>query len=508
MNMNSFTPGLDGSWLDHWHLGLVASALAATVVQLLLTFKQPGAKQVLRHNILITLFCLLLGLLIHPLKMMGMQQAVSLLDELSTLFLGFLLIRICGVTAFQTLLPKLGLQPPAILKDILLVLTYIGWGLVRLRAAGLDLAGVVTTSAAITAVVAFSMQETLGNILGGLALQLDNSVRIGDWINVENIRGQVREVHWRHTDVMTTNGHLIVIPNSILMKSRVDVYSRINNEQFRRWIRFWIIDTVPPQNVINTVEKALREAKIAHVSHHPPVDCLVMDYREGRIEYAVRYWLTEPQQDDPTDSVVRVHLFSALRRQNFSLAHPVMNVSLGKDLHKLNGEELEQEMTRRKAALNRVNLFSVLDQDEINHVATSLRNTPFVTNDVITKQGAVAHWLYLLAEGEADVWVESNGRPTHLATLKEGDVFGEMGLLTGAPRVATITARTDAMCYRLDKELFAKILHDRPSLASEFAAILSERAKGLAALKVGAVPQQAEHATYLASIRRFFRLGV
>lgn len=280
----------------------------------------------LRNNLVFTAACFLLSLLILPLFLLGMRQAANLLDELAILILGLLLIRICGLTAFRVLLPKLGFNPPAILEDILLVLTYFAWGMVRLRAVGLDLTGIVTTSAVITAVIAFSMQDTLGNILGGLALQLDNSVRIGDWICIDDVRGQVVEVHWRHTDIYTTNGHLIVLPNSVLMKAKVDVFSRLDRPQFRRWIKFWVSDSVAPQDVINSVGKVLREAQIERVAHHPPAECIVVDCKGGAIEYAVRYWLLDPRHDDGTDSRVRVHFYSALKRKNYSLAHPCMDV--------------------------------------------------------------------------------------------------------------------------------------------------------------------------------------
>lgn len=505
--MNAFFNLTDG-WFGHWHLGLIASTLAASLIQLLLTRKRADSGRILRNNLLFGSLCLLLSLLVHPLTLAGLRQTAGVLDELSTLGLGLLLIRISGLTAFRVFLPALHFTPPAILEDILLVLTYFAWGMVRLRTAGLDLTGLVTTSAVITGVIAFSMQETLGNILGGLALQLDNSVRIGDWISVDGTRGQVVEVHWRHTDVRTTNGHLIVIPNGILMKARVDVYSREEDLQFRRWIKFWVSDSIPPQEIIKTVSKALREAQIEHVSTQPPVDCLVTDCKEGMIEYAVRYWLDDPRHDDGTDSSVRVHFYSALKRQNYSLAHPWMNVTIVKDDGKISPMQEEQELTRRKHALSRVSLFAMLSPEEIAQMAPALRPAPFVKDDVMTKQGAVAHWLYLLVEGEADVWYESGTGRTHLAVLKEGDVFGEMGLLTGEPRSATVIARTDAICYRLDKELFALILRQRPALAIEFAHILTQRSKELAALKMHTQAQpQVEHATYLDSIRRFFSLG-
>ena len=118
----------------------------------------------------------------------------------------------------------------------MLVLAYIAWGMVRMSEAGVNLSGLVTTSAVITGIVAFSMQDTLGNILGGLALQLDKSISIGDWIEADTIRGQVIEVHWRHTAVRTRNGEIIVVPNSILMKGKVTIVGGEDVPQWRRWV--------------------------------------------------------------------------------------------------------------------------------------------------------------------------------------------------------------------------------------------------------------------------------
>lgn len=499
---------IDGPWINPWHAGLVAAVLFCSVMQLLLTRSDPDSRHMFRHNLLFGGLCLMLSLSSKLMIDMDQRQAASLFESASMLGFGLLLIRILGLTAFRVLLPALRMHPPRIMEDILLVITYVIWGLVWLRVAGLDLSGLVTTSAVITGVVAFSMQETLGNILGGLALQLDNSVRIGDWIKIDDVRGRVVEVHWRHTAVCTNNGDLIVIPNSVLMKSKVHVYSRDSKPEFRRWVHFWIEDAVPPQQVIATVQTALRQTHIEHISSLRPPECIVTDYREGLIQYAVRYWLTNPAHDDGTDSAVRIHFYSALQRQSLSLAHPCMDIRLNTESERRSSARLSAEMDVRKKVLSKVALFSGLTEEELSKLARALRNTPFVKGDIITRQGAVAHWLYLLAGGEADVWFEAEGQERiHCATLNAGDVFGEIGLLTGAPRGATVTARTDALCYRLDKENFEIILHDRPELADQFAHVLSDRNQVLNAIRTDhAVPEQVQQATYLEGIRRFFRL--
>ncbi len=499
---------IDGPWINPWHAGLVAAVLLCSVTQLLLTRSDPDSPHMFRHHLLFGGLCLILSLASKLMIDLAQRQAASLLESAAMLGFGLLLIRILGLTAFRVLLPALRMHPPRIMEDILLVITYIVWTLVWLRLAGLDLSGLVTTSAVITGVVAFSMQETLGNILGGLALQLDNSVRIGDWIRLDDVRGQVVEVHWRHTALRTNNGNLIVIPNSVLMKSKVDVYSRAGKPELRRWVHFWVEDGVPPREVINTVETALRQTHIEHISPLKAPECIVTDYRDGNIHYAVRYWLSNPAHDDGTDSAVRVHFYSALQRQNLSLAHPCMDIRLNRESERAATLRQLAEIAVRKAALAKVKLFAGLTDEELGGLAQSLRNTPFIKDDIVTRQGAVAHWLYLLASGEAEVWYEAEGQPRrHCATLVAGDVFGEIGLLTGAPRGATVVAKTDALCYRLDKENFENILHARPELADEFAAILCERNLVLDALRTDAGPAaQVRQANYLSSIRRFFGL--
>jgi small-conductance mechanosensitive channel/CRP-like cAMP-binding protein len=495
----------------HWHMDLVGTIIVAVVLQLLLIRALPDGRQLLRSNLMLVALCIVLSVGANLLPLIGLVHAADLMDEAAVVGWGLIFIRLCSLSIFRLLFPVVRIKAPRILQDIVFVLACIGWGLVRLRMGGLDLRGVVTTSAVITGIIAFSLQETLGNILGGLALQLDNSVRIGDWIHVDDVRGKVVEVHWRHTAVRTNNGEVIVIPNSLLMKSKVDVYSTPDKPQWRRWVRFSTGYAVPPQHVVGAIEKALRDARIEHVAIDPPPNCIVTDYRDAATHYAVRYWLTDPQSDDHVDSIVRLHIYACLQRQGheFALARPCLDVSLTTHSERRNSTQLEEKIARRMKILSSVSLFSALNQEELMQIAASLREAIFTRNDVMTRQGAIANWLYLLTSGEADVWYEADGQERrHLATLKPGMVFGEMGMMTGEPRRATVIARTDAECYRIDKESFENILLARPALAAELALILTERNQELSSIhKENIKPDQMQQSKMLASIRQFFKLS-
>ena len=139
-----------------------------------------------------------------------------------------------------------------------------------------------------------------------------------------------------------------------------------------------------------------------------------------------------------------------------------------------------------------------------------LVHAPFVAGDVVTRKGAVAHWLYLVINGEAEIVDELNGKRTRVATIGAGDIFGERGMLTGEPRSATVCAVTDLECYRLDKAGFQGVIQARPDIAQELSRVLVARAAELDALRRDAIVVATPHVNHLdllARIRSFFGLG-
>ena len=106
--------------------------------------------------------------------------------------------------------------------------------------------------------------------------------------------------------------------------------------------------------------------------------------------------------------------------------------------------------------------------------------------DIITRQGAIAHWLYIMVSGEAEAWWQPPEGPRRLLEKRgPGSVFGEIGLMTGAPRRATVIASTDVETYRLDKEGFQAIIEQRPELADSLSGILERRLQRFAELEQG-----------------------
>jgi CRP-like cAMP-binding protein len=164
-------------------------------------------------------------------------------------------------------------------------------------------------------------------------------------------------------------------------------------------------------------------------------------------------------------------------------------------------------------ALKRVELFNSLTDEELRELATHLRTAPFVRGEVITKQGAEAHWLYIITKGDAEVRFSLDGKLSeHVATLHLGDFFGERGMMTGERRSADVIALTDVECYRVDKESFNDILRKRPELAEDISQVLARRRVELEAAREGLndeakrVRLRSHQGDLLQRIRSFFAL--
>jgi small-conductance mechanosensitive channel/CRP-like cAMP-binding protein len=495
---------------------LLVFLMTLGLVFLLLHFHKEERRSII-NTLGFFMACLLGQFLSGLIHAMQFDMAANVLHEAFVIGGGIALIRLWGLLVFRIILPLVRLTPPRITEDIFVIMAYIAWGMVRLRYAGLDLGSIVATSAMITAVVAFAMQDTLGNILGGLALQMDNSIQIGDWIKVDDITGKVVDIRWRSTLVETRNWETVVFPNSQLMKNKFLVLGRRTDQpvQLRRWVWFNVGLDVAPTRVAGIVEKAIQQIDIANVAKNPLPNCVLMEMDEkGYGRYAMRYWLTDLAPDDPTDASIRWHIMSALQRQGIRLAIEERDIHITKENEKHEEALRQREVMLRIKTLRKVELLSQMTDEELKTLAERLKYMPFAKGSVIAKQGATGqHWLFIIIKGEAEVFVgTAGGARRSLNVLSKGNFFGEMSLMTGSPRVASVIARTDIECYRLDKEAFQGIMQARPAIADEVSHILVMRKTQLdSALqnldKDSSHTQiQHSHSEVLATIKRFFGL--
>jgi len=445
----------------------------------------------------------------------------------SELLQAFTVVNIVSTLAFLVLLPKLGVGVPMIASDLAVGVGYILATLGVLSGHGLDPSSVLATSAVVSAVLAISLQSTLGNILGGVALQLDGSIHEGDWIQLENGKqGRVKQVRWRHTVVETRDWSTIIVPNVQLLANNIMILGKREGRVVpqRMWVWFNVDFRFPPTRVIQVVTDAVNSSPIENVASDPRPNVVCMDFtkemRESYATYAVRYWISDLAADDPTNSRVRARIYTALRRAGIPLAVPAQTMFLEVQDETRLERHTKRKVDERLAALKTMSLFRHLTEDELHTLAAGMSHVIYTANEVITRQGAVAHWLYVLTAGKAQVRANIDpagagpapAQAKVIATLEAPDFFGEMGLMTGEPRIADVVAMTDVECFRLGKETFERVLLERPEIANELSETLASRRVNLIAVRDGldAEARMSRHSSerdrILQGIKGFFGL--
>ena len=156
----------------------------------------------------------------------------------------------------------------------------------------------------------------------------------------------------------------------------------------------------------------------------------MMNYESSYARYALRYWLTDIAVDDPTDSIVRQHIFDALAREGIAPAIEKSHIYLTKENDKLEAKKHEKEILQRIEIIKNISLFSGFGKSELHHLANELKYSPFTKGDIITQDGEVDHWLYIIISGIAGEYVKDNlGQQNKILTLAKGDFFGEDRLM-------------------------------------------------------------------------------
>ncbi len=487
--------------------------LAWAVVSSLVRFGTAAARQRLRAPTVLLSMHLITVVLVAAVDASGYDTT-----GLAVAALAFELLAAVGVAQvllFWIALPRVGVSVPRIVVDVVTAIASLIALIAVGKRAGFSVTGLITTSAVLTAVLGFAMQDTLGNLMGGLALQMDSSIKVGDWIALGpgQPSGQVTEIRWRYTALETRSWETIIVPNSMLMKGQVVVFGRRQGqpERVRRQIDFHIDFRTPPTEVLDVVRRGIFTDRVPNMASEPAPQVLFLNVRDSYAVYCVRYWLEDIAVDDPTDSEVRVRIYFALLRAGLSMSIPAQTLFVTADTDERRDRKQREEQARRLTAVGKVDLFEPLGPDERVRVAEQLRHTPFAAGEVVCHEGDDDECLYMLVRGEAAVRIGQGPTMREVARLGSGQFFGEMSLMTGEPRSASVVAMTDLDCYLLDKESFRELVRARPALTDRIAELLAARREALASVRGQADEARSKRLEtakqdLLGRIRNFFSL--
>lgn len=357
-------------------------------------------------------------------------------------------------------------------RDIVQATIYIVTAIAAARAAGADAQSVATTGGLVTAGLTFSLQQTLGDLVAGLLLQAQAPFKVGDWIAYsDNPRqiGRVAEINWRATKVVTNDQIEVTVPNSLLGRAQIVNFVE-PSPVMRRMFRFEVGYQHPPRVVQQAALAAARDVEGVRASPQPV--CWLIEFAGSAIAYHLVFFIDDVERREPIDSDVRVRLWYALRRAGIEFQFPRQELSLIDDA----AARLEQERVehaRRLEVFDAIDVLAPLSREERARLAKTARTQLFVAGEPIVREGERSTEMFVIEQGEAVV-VADRGR-REIARLGPRDFFGEMALLTGEARTATVRAATDCVACVIDKPTLEAVLAGHPGLLGEISHVVAER---------------------------------
>ncbi|MGH9144537.1 MAG: mechanosensitive ion channel domain-containing protein [Vicinamibacterales bacterium] len=355
---------------------------------------------------------------------------------------------------------------------------------------------VLATTAVGAVVVGFALQDTLGNLFSGLAIQIEKPFRVGHWVTIGGSDGLVSEVTWRATKIRTKAGNFMVVPNSVVAKETITNYSEPTHDT-RIEVEVGAAYDTPPNDVKEVIARALRAEPMFVATREPEI--LIADFADSAITYRVRVWITDFAADMRARDRVRSHIYYAFRRHGINIPYPIQV--------QIEQNPVADDERARARLLDGVEIFASLSHEQREQLATASRLLLFAAGHAIVRENETGATMFVLKRGEAAVTLaQTEGE---LARLREGAFFGEMSLLTGDPRSATVTAVTDCELIEIGAEAFRSVVLADGALVDRVTAAVTKRRLELeqhrTSRSVGQAPVEAPQ-TLVARVRRFLRL--
>ena len=400
----------------------------------------------------------------------------------------FLINRLLGVFFWELVVERtMGGPIPRLIKDVvagLIFLTALS-GIVGF-VFGLDITGIWATSGALGIVVGFALRSMILDIASGIAVGIDRPYKLGDWIQLHLrnrelfIVGRVDEINWRTTRLETTDNNLVIIPNSLMGQTIVTNFMKPDTTS-RLEVYLTLDLNVSSERVLRVLGAAARAVCVGDGEgkgkplESPRPKVRITKVNTIGVEYRIRYWVV-PADCSPNKSrhIVVSSVLEHLRQAGLALAYPKRDIfTTEMPSRQLDGHSPED----LKALFGRVELFQDLDDKELTLLVSHVEERRYRSGERLIRRGAEGDSMFVLVEGLVYVFADINSDDSEVkvAQIVPGQFFGEMSLLTGEARSATITAASDAVAYEISKNAMAELLSHRPELAEQLSTIIAER---------------------------------
>jgi small-conductance mechanosensitive channel/CRP-like cAMP-binding protein len=407
-----------------------------------------------------------------------------------------------------------GAGMPRLMLDIARALAFIVMILLTLNLIlGVQLNSIVISSTILTAVIGLALQDLLKNVIAGIALQTERPFEIGHWVEINKQTGRVVEMSWRATRVITVDGNYIIYPNANLSQAELINYTLGSPIQAMH-VQIGLMPGHPP----NLVKQVLSAAALASpdVCREPPPSIKVIQYGDYSVTYDVKFWLYNYDKYPEKRDAVMTSMWYHVQRAGLKLPAPLREVYLHQvDAHT---EAAQQELRIEQitTALRQVDLFAVLDRAELHRLAERVGARLYARGEVLARQGEAGDTFFIIRSGRVRIDVDDNLNddvaPVTVNHLGPGEFFGEMALLTGAARGASVTAEEDTEILLVARQDIGPLLQANPELPERLGEVLARRLEmnqvALMARQASDMPaEMMSRPTLVGRIRQLFGLN-
>lgn len=332
--------------------------------------------------------------------------------------------------------------------------------------------GVLISTGVIAAVVALALQSTLSDLFSGIALSLEQSYGIGDWIELEDgTLGEVIDVSWRSTTLKSFNNSELILPNSQLARSRIHNYHRPEMTYAQ-----WFPVLLPPEIEPTTAKRMLTDAvmRCRHVLTHPPPAIRLTDAGTVPYKYMVYVYFRDYMAMYPGRDALFREIDAELRRQN------IRPGATSQEFYLSRRGDMQMQPTNVASALRGVDLFAVLDHDQIDDLASRATFEVVDADTKVMEQGMHVDAIYILWSGLlASHYLSPDKVLIDVEDLKPGDSFGQISVVTNEPALVTVTSSTESILIRIDPDAIRPLIEASPDLGQRFAKVVADRMQSI-----------------------------